>query len=255
MRLKLIACNVFMREACVAVAESPHVIDVEFTELGEHIHSATLRGRLQGLVDAADAAPTPYEGVLLLFGICGNATVGLEARRAPLVVPRAHDCCTILLGSRARFREHFGDNPSMPFSSSGYMERGEYYLRVEEGDGKVHYGDAYAAYVEQYGEENAKYIWETMHPAHPELESKAFFIDVPETAHLGHAAAFRARAEADGKTCVCLPGDLRLVRDLAAGRWGADDFLVVPPGHRVAGVYDWTQVIKAEPVPAPERAP
>ena len=31
MRLNVIACNVFMREVCQAVAESPQVIDLEFT--------------------------------------------------------------------------------------------------------------------------------------------------------------------------------------------------------------------------------
>ena len=31
MLLKLIACNVFTREACLVVAESPHVVDLEFT--------------------------------------------------------------------------------------------------------------------------------------------------------------------------------------------------------------------------------
>ena len=34
MLLKLIACNVFMREACLCIARSPHVIDVDFLELG-----------------------------------------------------------------------------------------------------------------------------------------------------------------------------------------------------------------------------
>ena len=48
MLLKLIACNVFTREACLAVSESPHVVDLEFTELGEHVHSDTLRALLQG---------------------------------------------------------------------------------------------------------------------------------------------------------------------------------------------------------------
>ena len=245
MRLKLIACNVFQREVCHCLATSPHVVDAEFTELGEHIHSDTLRSTIQSKIDATEKATAPYDAVLLAFGICGNSSVGLRARGTKLVIPRAHDCCTILLGSKEKFKEHFADNPSMPFSSSGYMERGEYYLRVEDGESKIHYGDAYAAYVEQYGEENAKFIWENMHPSHPKLPNKAVFIDIPETAHLGYAERFQARAGTEGKEYVRLQGSLALIRKLISGDWDPADFLIVPPGRRTAGVYDWSEIVRA----------
>jgi len=246
MLLKLIACNVFMREACTCIARTPHRIDVEFTELGEHIHSATLRQTLQAKIDAAAGNPKHYDAILLLFGICGNATIGLTARETKLVVPRAHDCCTILLGSRAKFREHFEACPSMPFSSAGYVERGEYYMRTGEGTTDLQYGNAYAAYVEQYGEENAKYIWDSMHPDRGDAESrKAVFIDLPETAHLGYAEQFRAKAEAEGKEYVRLEGNMDLIRRLLTGDWDPADFLTVEPGQQIAGVYDMTEIIRA----------
>ena len=116
---KLIACNVFMREACYCISQSPHAIDVEFTELGEHVRSDALRQLIQSRIDAAEDSGKPYEAILILFGICGNAGIGLAARKTRLVMPRAHDCCTILLGSRARFQEHFGAQPSTPFGSAG----------------------------------------------------------------------------------------------------------------------------------------
>ena len=246
MKFRLIACNVFLREACHCVARTPHVVDVEFTELGDHVHSASLRAAIQARIDAASDPARGYDAVLLLYGICGNATVGLCARATPLVIPRAHDCCGILLGSREKVKQHFAANPSLPFSSAGYMERGEYYLRVEDGESRLHYGDAFAEYVRQYGEENARYIWEAMHPAHAELPNQAVYIDLPETSHLGYAARFRERALADGKEYVQLDGSLRLVQDLIFGVWNADDFLVVQPGQRVAGVYDWSEVIRAQ---------
>ena len=124
MRLKLLCCNVFQREACHCLVRTPHVIDVEFVQLGEHDRPDMLRTTLQTLIDRADAADPAYDAILLLFGLCGNATVGLRAGRTPLVMPRAHDCATVLLGSRAAFRQaavgqddagkplrHFGDQP------------------------------------------------------------------------------------------------------------------------------------------------
>ena len=245
MRLKLISCNVFMREACQCIARTPHVIDVEFTELGEHIHSETLRATIQGRIDAAEASNKGYDAILLLFGLCGNAGVDLHARNTPLVIPRAHDCCTILLGSRETFAEHFADNPSTPFSSAGYMERGDYFLRVEEGQATMHFGDAYAALVEQYGEEDARYIWEAMHPAQPGRD-RAVFIDLPETAHLGYREQFTERVTAEGKTPVYLDGSLSLIARLIDGQWDAADFVIVPPGRHTVGVYDWTEIMRAE---------
>lgn len=248
MFLKLISCNVFLREACHCLARSPHVFDIEFTELGDHVQSDRLQSNLQTRIDAASKA-RPYDAILLLFGICGNATVGLQARNIPLVLPRAHDCCTLLLGSRELFKTHFQDAPSTPFSSTGYMERGDYYLRTNDGDQQVHYGDAYAEYVQQYGEDNAKYIWESMHPQLPEdLEHKAVFIDLPETSALGYADKFRVQAEADGKKLQVLNGSLHLIKNLIDGAWSEEDFLQVPAGHKIAGLYDWTHIVQAVPI-------
>ena len=250
MLLKLIACNVFMREACLCIARSPHAIDVEFLELGEHAQPQCLNAALQAKIDETERGPKTYTAILLLYGLCGNAAVGLRAGKTQLVLPRAHDCATILLGSKERFREHFQENPSMPFSSVGFLERGSYYLRTENGQRQIHHGDPYAALVEQYGEDNAKYIWESMHPEHPDpLASRVVFIDLAETSGLGAAEQFRAQAERDGKTCLQLDGSLALIDRLLNGDWDPVDFLVVEPGHQTAGVYDWTEIVRAVPGP------
>jgi hypothetical protein len=257
MLLKLISCNVFQREACWCVARSPHVVDVEFTELGAHVNANLLRQMIQSLIDAADASPRKYDAILLLFGLCGNATAGLRAGpNTKLVLPRAHDCCTILLGSKQAFERHFKDAPSTPFSSSGYVERGSYFMRTADDDdddtggvrSTVAYGDAYAQLVAQYGEEDAKYIWDQMHPpAPPGTNERAVFINLPQTAHLDHAARFREKAQAAGKSVEQLEGDIRLIANLIDGRWDKADFLSVPPAHEIVGVYDWSEIVRAKP--------
>ncbi len=244
--LKLIACNVFMREACLAIANSPCVIDPEFTELGEHSRSDGLRKLIQSRIDAVEASGKAYDAILVLFGLCGNSTVGIQARSTQLVIPRAHDCCTILLGSRRKFVEHFGAAPSTPFSSCGYLERGNYFLRTADGDEggqTVQTGDEYQGLVKQYGEEDAKFIWEQMHPQ-DHANVRAVFIDLPETTHLGHAARFEAKAREAGKEYVRLDGDLRLIRDLIHGNWSDEEYLIVPPGRSIDGVYDHERVMR-----------
>jgi len=243
LRLKLIACNVFQREACLCLADTPHTVDIEFLELGEHAHSDSLREKLRARIAAADSAPTPYDAILLLYGLCGNSTVGLQAGKTPIILPRAHDCCTILLGSKAAFQANFEDNPSRPFSSVGYMERGDYFMRTGDGSPMLIAGDAYAAYVEQYGEENAAFIWESLHPKRE--DDTAVFIDLPETAACGCADKFRQKAEAEGKKFVRLEGSLRLIRNLIHGQWDAADFLTVQPGETITGIYDWSEIVRA----------
>ena len=244
MLLKLISCNVFQRESALCIARSPHIIDSDYTELGEHARSAGLRQILQDRIDATEASGKAYDAILLLFGLCGNATVGIRARKTRLVIPRAHDCCTILLGSQARFVEHFGTAPSTPFSSVGYLERGNYFLRTQD-DGAmgVQTGDAYQSLVDKYGEEDAKFIWAEMHP---ENGNKAVFIDLPETRHLGYAEKFQAKAKEAGKESVRLDGNIRLIDNLLQGNWDEKEYLIVPPASEIEGVYDWEQVVRAK---------
>jgi hypothetical protein len=129
------------------------------------------------MIDKADSEDV-YEAVLLGYGLCGNSTAGLKARRQPLVIPRAHDCCTLFLGSREKFAEHFGKRLSSQWSSHGYLERSVEYLGGTETGRNIGYDREYADLVEQYGEENAEYIWETLHPARNIGKDERIYIDV-----------------------------------------------------------------------------
>src|SRR5512136_2427621 len=114
MRLKLISCEIFYRELCASVARSKNQIDIEFLPKGLHdIGQDKMLPRIQAAVDAVDASR--YEGILLGFGLCNNGISGLVARSIPLIVPRAHDCITLFLGSKERYREYFDSNPATYF--------------------------------------------------------------------------------------------------------------------------------------------
>ena len=242
-QLKMISCEVFAREANYCAALSPHVVDLEFTRKDAHDHSPTLRALIQEKIDAAAADEMEYEAILLGFGLCGNSILGLRAPSIPLVVPRAHDCCSICLGSRKRFEEEFKDSPSTPFSSAGYLERGGSYMH--EGLPGEDGGDAtYQEYVEKYGEENARYIMEAMHVE--STDNRLIYIDVPEFSHLGYADVCKERAEADGREFVALKGDMRLIRMLTSCEWPDDEFQVVQPGQTITAMYDWDRIVAAE---------
>lgn len=243
MLLKLIACEIFTREICYCVARSPHGVDLEFTEIGAHENSDTLRTILQERIDRASKSEKNYDAVLLGYGLCGNATVSLTARATPLVIPRAHDCCTLFLGSKKKFQKYFAANPSRPFYTTGCCER-EY----ESFPRRINIPGVpvknFEDYVKRYGKENAEYLWDILHPE--EKNPEVIFIQIPETALPEYAEKCRTAAAAGGRKYIELPGDIRLIKNLVSGNWNNEDFLVVQPYHRTAGVYDWDEIIRAE---------
>jgi len=120
MRLKCIACEIVYRELCAAVALSPHVVDLEFLPKGLHdIGSVGMLREMQAAVDRVDASR--YDAVLLGYALCNNGVVGLRDRERPLVLPRAHDCITLFLGSRRRYNDYFHANTGVYFLTSGWL--------------------------------------------------------------------------------------------------------------------------------------
>lgn len=240
MRFKLICCEVFMRMACLAIAGTSNIVDPEFTELGAHEDSAKLRDILQKKID--DAAKTGvYDAILLGYGLCGNSTAGLRAGSIPLVIPRAHDCCTIFLGSKEKFLEYFKDNLSAQWSSVGYMERSTDYLRNTDTGKLLGLDKDYEELVEKYGEENAKYIWETLHPDYNNDEF--IYINIPEFEKLGYLEKAKCIAQKENKTFKLLKGDMTIINDLINGKWNEKDFLVVPARKEIKAIYDNNEII------------
>ena len=124
MRLKLIACEIFYRELSAAVARSTNRVDVEFLPKG--LHDVGQAGHVRPLGRPSTRwTSRQYEAVLLGYGLCSNGLLGLRARAIPLVVPRAHDCITLFLGSKERYLDYFMSHPGVYFKTTGWIERGE----------------------------------------------------------------------------------------------------------------------------------
>jgi hypothetical protein len=224
-------------------------VDLEFTPKGAHDDPDVLRKLLQEKIEAAHTSDKQYDAITLCLGLCGNATIGLTSPGTPLVLPRAHDCCTLFLGSKERFRQLFGDNPSTPFSAVGYIEHGGHYVReADRVRQQIGLDRTYDDYVKEYGEDNAKYIWETLHSRRISHQNdRVVFIDIPEFAGSPHVEECRKRAEAEGKQFEKLEGSMALIRKLIFGEWDEQDFLVVNEGESIGGVYDWDEVVKTVP--------
>ncbi len=244
MRLKLIACKVFFRELCRELSVSPHVFDVEFLDLGEHARPAELRQKLQERIDQIAAGPEKYDAVLLGYGLCGRATDTLTAKREKLILMRSHDCCTVLLGSREEYLKHFGEMPSTPFSSNGFVDHGSY---IFDGDEVISgYDDSYAKLVETYGEEDAKYIYDAMHPKLDGKLQPVYFIRMPGIPDSGAEKKCMEKAAEEEREFRTLEGSFRMLHKFIAGEWDDGDFLTVPAGRSVHLVGDQKEVIRLD---------
>lgn len=247
MRFKLIACEILYREFAGAVARSPHTVDVEFLGKGLHDRAgASMRDELQRHIDATPKEQ--YDAVLLGYALCGNGLHGLRARALPLVAPRAHDCITLLLGSRERYEEEFHSHPGTYFRSTGWLERGqglEPLVSLETGAGA-----SLAALIAQYGEDNGRYLFQELN-RYQQSYSRLAYIHTGLAPDGAFAEQARAEAGARNWSFAEIQGSPRLFEQLAAGDWPEEDFVVVPPGARLAAHYGGAILTVEQEGPAP----
>lgn len=246
MRLKLIACEILYREFCWAVSRSPNRVDIEFLPKGLHdMGQEGMTSRLAETLQRVDEAG--YDAVLFGYGLCSNGLVGLTARSVPLVVPRAHDCITLFLGSKERYLDYFQSHPGVYFKTSGWLERGQNLEQlagqsIQERSGM---GQTYEELAAKYGEDNAKFLYEQLGNMTRNY-GQFTYIEMGLEPDGRFERTARQQADEQGWKFEKLQGDLDLIRRLVDGPWDDADFLVVPPGSRLAVSFD-DSIIKAEP--------
>lgn len=237
MILKLISCEIFYREMCAAVAKSPHRVDIEFLPKGLHdLPPGEMPSNVQAAID--DVPADTYDAILLGYGLCNNGLVGVTARSCPLILPRAHDCITLFLGSRQRYREIFDANPGTYFLTSGWLERGEYSGDLSDLSVQHQLGMnmTMEELIEQYGEDNAEYLYETLCNG---TKNYSHFLWIPmgiEPESMKQTAQEKA---AERKwSFKTEPGDMRLIHDLLNGNWSEENFLTIPPGSTIRACHN-----------------
>jgi hypothetical protein len=250
MRLKLISCEVFYREMCAAIARSPNQVDVEFLPKGLHdIGCVGMLQRVQAALDRVEE--TKYDAVLFGYGLCNNGLAGLRARSIPVVLPRAHDCITLFLGSKERYTEYFKTHPGVYFKTSGWIERGEdsselSQLSIQR---KTGMDSTYEEFVEKYGEDNAKFLFEEL-CQHSKNYGQFTYIEMGVEPDDRFEKQTIADAAGRNWKFEKVPGDITMIQRLVNGVWDDKEFLVVPPGWRVKTTFT-DGIIAAEKEEAP----
>ncbi len=132
---KVLACATVMEELQPLL---PADVTSQVLDFGLHVNPPALKAALQTAIDTAAA-----DEVILGYGLCSQAVIGLRANGCTLVVPRVDDCISIFLGSGEEYRRQARAAPGTYYLTKGWIEVGDTPFRE------------YDRLVEQYGPERA----------------------------------------------------------------------------------------------------
>lgn len=250
LHIKAIVCNALRREFYLCAARSPNVVDVVVLPQGLHDTPEILRESVRREIARSPElegfrkdcpvpvdADRPYDAIVLGYALCSNATAGINAGECPLVIPRAHDCITLLLGSSKKYLEHFNDSPGSYWYSSGWIETCMMH-------GKEEQCEKLRLLSDKYGEDNARYLVEA-EQAWLASYNKAVYIDWGFPNSDAEKKRVKACAEYMNWEYESLRGDSGMIQGLLNGDWNDEDFLVVQPGEQIVAAPGSGCILKA----------
>lgn len=209
-RVKIVTCQTVGEELKPLLPDDFEMVMLEY---GLHNVPENLHIQLQ---QAIDSTSQDVGTILLGYGMCANAVMGLSSRTFRLVIPKADDCITLFLGSRQEYLRQFKEAPGTFYLTKGWIECGDDPYTV------------YCALRDKYGHEKAYRITKHYIGNYTRLA-------LINTGNYNSAAYHKyARMVADyfDLTYEEIPGSNTLLNKLIQFDWD-DDFVIVEPGERV----------------------
>lgn len=207
--IALIACETIKHELEAAMEKTGKVYPTILIDSDYHNDPDKLRMVIQEYIDSAK----DKKRILLGYGCCGNALVGVEATTAQLVIPKTDDCISMMLSRKG---EEFNRTSNTYFLTKGWMESpkslaGEYYRALEK-----------------YGEAKTKRIFELMLKNYEYLmiiDTGAY--DLEECINKAEEIAHFTKLK-----LVIEQGDIWYLEKLLTGPYD-NDFSVIPKGEKI----------------------
>jgi len=210
----IIACRCIEPEL---TALSPSENGVEIRYLDQSLHR-TPHDMAEMIQEQIEEVEDYAEEIILGYGLCSNGIVGVEAPRQGLIIPRAHDCITLFLGSRQAYFSAHNEHPGTYYLTPGWIAENKDPLGMLEHD-----------YVPRVGRETAEWALRE--------ELKNYTRIVLVHAHGDDREALRKRGEENAEF---LGMDFEEVescdnyfRKLIFGPYEEDEFIKVGPGEKV----------------------
>ncbi len=207
---KVLACATVMEELLPLL---PPDVAYQVLDFGLHVNPPALKAALQGAIDEVSGTA---DEIILGYGFCSMAVMGLRANGCTLVVPHVDDCISIFLGSRDEYQKQIKTEPGTYYLTKGWIEVGDTPF------------SEYDRLVEKYGEKRADRLIRLSIKHYTRLA-------LIDTGH-GDMARYREYAQRLATRWDLrfeeLQGSNSLVRKMLAGPWD-DEFIVVPPGEAI----------------------
>ena len=207
---KVIACATVIEEM---LSHLPQGVESCVLDFGLHVNPEELRNALQETID--NSASTT-KTIILGYGLCSQAVVGLRANGCTLVVPKVDDCIAIFLGSKQAYRAQSRAEPGTYYMTKGWIEAGD-----------SPFGE-YETMVERYGEEKARYLMGKILKNYTRLA----LINTGEYELERYRKYCQRTADHFGLRYEEIPGSNALIKKLLEGPWD-DDFVVALPGETI----------------------
>jgi len=243
-RIHVVACGVLAIDIRNLAEQMGLGITLELNEGGLHENPGELRRRLQASIDRASASGQ-CDRIAVGYGICGRGTVGIHARNVPLVIPKAHDCIALFLGSDAAYRQEFSRFPGTFYISAGWFEEKIQPKSVRKQDGEQPRDVDFQRLADKYGGENARAIVDFLNSWQRNYQ-RAAFVDTGAPHAEKYSSYAKAMAEEFGWRYEALPGNLLLLQKMLTAMATTPEVLVVPPHH--VTVLDPMEGLKAVPI-------
>ncbi|MCL6477291.1 MAG: DUF1638 domain-containing protein [Peptococcaceae bacterium] len=207
----IITCQTIKREVRLAISETGVDYPVLLIDSGLHNYPDLLRQAIQEQINKIDHVHT----IIMALGFCGNGLIGIKSPEARLIIPRADDCITLLLGSYD-LRKKIAKEAGTYFLTKGWLDF-ERNLIAE-----------YQCCLERYGEDRALRVMKKMLGHYQRLmviDTKAYELsDVLNTT--------RSFAEKMGMKHEECTGSMRFLNKLLLGPWD-EEFIILEPGREL----------------------
>jgi hypothetical protein len=210
-RCKLIACAAVIEEMLPFI---PPRMSYEVLDFGLHTNPKSLKKALQNTINSS--APD-IETILLGFGLCSQAVVGLRSGSRTLIIPRLDDCIAIFLGSTAEYQKQYRSEPGTYYLTKGWIESSETPF------------SEYDILVKRYGEQIAQRIINQILKNYTRLA----FINTGNNKLEYYREHARSMAERFNLHYEEIQGSDVIIKKILYGPWN-DEFVIIPPGKTVS---------------------
>ena len=210
-RCKLIACAAVIEEMLPFI---PPRMSYEVLDFGLHTNPKSLKKAIQNTINSS--APD-IETILLGFGLCSQAVVGLRSGSRTLIIPRLDDCIAIFLGSTAEYQKQYRSVPGTYYLTKGWIESSETPF------------SEYDILVKRYGEQIAQRIINQILKNYTRLA----FINTGNNRLEYYREHARSMAKRFNLRYEEIQGSDVIIKKILYGPWN-DEFVSIPPGKTVS---------------------